>query len=235
MSIGTLLSRARVSRARALLGSGGLAAVIVAGACSPVDAVKPYRELAAQRGEEATATWPMFPVALDDVYRVLASGGGAPVEVQRTAAGLWQPGSGASPMAGTLMASVADHLIPMPAYRRLAVDPATDPGFGFGGSGLAFTVETHTAQRFTIRFGGPNPTGGGYYVRRDGDAHVYVVADQVFDEIRSLVAGTEITSPEDPRVERALADSARHEDPEEVTNPWLGQILDHSAGSTGGH
>ena len=32
---------------------------------------------------------------------------------------------------------------------------------------------------------------------------------------------------------KALADSARNEDPEEVTNPWLGQILDHSAGSTG--
>jgi hypothetical protein len=136
----------------------------------------------------------------------------------------------ASTVAGTLMASAATHLVPMPAYRRLAVDPAADSGFGFDGSDLTFTVETHTAQRFTIRFGGPNPTGGGYYVRRDGDAHVYVVADQVFDEIRSLLAGTEITSPEDPRVEKALADSARNEDPEEVTNPWLGQILDHSPG-----
>lgn len=225
----------RSGRARALLGSGGLVAAVfvAAGAGSPVDAVKAYRELAAQRGEEATATWPMFPVALDDVYRVLASGAGVEVEVQRTAAGLWRPGAGASPVAGTLMASADTHLIPMPAYRRLAVDPAADPGFGFTGSDLALTVETHTAQRFTIRFGGPNPTGGGYYVRRDGDAHVYVVADQVFDEVRSLVAGREIVSPDDPRVDEALTNSARDEDPEEVTNPWLGQILDHSAGSRG--
>ena len=224
----------RTGRARALLGYGGLAtAVVIGGACSPVDAVKPYRELAAQRDTEATATWPMFPVAGDDVYRVVASGGGRQVEVQRTAAGLWQPGAGAAPVAGALMSSADRHLVPMPAYRRLAVDPAADPGFGFAGSDLAFTVETHTAQRFTIRFGGPNPTGGGYYVQRDGDSHVYVVADQVFDEIRSLLAGTEVVRAEDPRVEKALADSARNEDPEEVTNPWLGQILDHSAGSTG--
>ena len=229
MSIDTLLSRAR-----ALLGYGGLVAgVVVAGACSPVDVVKPYRDLAAQRGQEATATWPMFPLSLDDVYRVLASAGGAEVEVQRTAAGLWQPGANGSPAVGALMAAADAHLIPMPAYRRLAVDPAADPGFGFAGSDLAFTVETHTAQRFTIRFGGPNPTGGGYYVQRDGDSHVYVVADQVFDEIRSLLAGTEVVRAEDPRVEKALADSARNEDPEEVTNPWLGQILDHSADSTG--
>jgi hypothetical protein len=125
--------------------------------------------------------------------------------------------------------SAADaHLIPMPAYRRLDVDPSTDPGFGFNGSSVAFTVETHTAQRFTIRFGGPNPTGGGYYVRRDDDPHVYVVVNQVFDEVRSLVAGTEIVRPDDPRVEKVLADNARNEDPEEVTNPWLGQVLSGS-------
>ncbi|HET9770147.1 MAG TPA: hypothetical protein VFS16_04605, partial [Acidimicrobiia bacterium] len=129
--------------AHTVLRVGAVASVVVlAGACSPVDAVKPYRELAAQRDREASATWPMFPVALDDVYRVLASGFGAEVEVQRTSAGLWQPGRGAAPVAGTLLASADTHLIPMPAYRRLAVDPAADPGFGFAGSDLTFTVET---------------------------------------------------------------------------------------------
>jgi len=199
-------------------------AVVVAGACSPVDTVKPYRELAARRDSDATATWPMFPVALDDVYRVVASAGGKNVEVQRTGGGLWEPGTGAVEVAGSLMSAAETHLIPMPAYRRLDVDPAADPGFGFGNSDVAFTVETHTAERSTIRFGGPNPTGGGYYVRRDGDPHVYVVVNQVFDEVRSLVAGTEISRPPDPRVEKVLADDARNEDPEEVTNPWLGQV-----------
>jgi hypothetical protein len=206
---------------------GGIAAValILGGACSPVDAVKPYRELAAERSRDATTTWPMFPVELDDVYRVVASSAGREVEVQRTGGGLWESGNGAAPEAGSLMSAAERHLIPMPAYRRLEVDPAADPGFGFGGPDVAFTVETHTAQRITIRFGGPNPTGGGYYVRRDGDQHVYVVVDQVFDEVRSLVAGTEIARPADPRVEKVLADNARNEDPEEVTNPWLGQVI----------
>ena len=201
--------------------------VAVAGACSPVDVVKPYRELAAERSKDATSTWPMFPMALDEVYRVVASGGGKDVEVQRTGGGLWEPGTGAAPAAGALMSAAETHLIPMHAYRRLDVDPA-DPGFGFTGADLALSVETHTAQRTTIRFGGPNPTGGGYYVRRDGDPAVYVVVDQVFDEVRSVLAGTEIVRPMDPRVEKVLADSVRNQDPEEVTNPWLGQVIDGS-------
>jgi uncharacterized protein DUF4340 len=214
-----------MNRARALV-AGAL--LVVGAACSPVDAAKPYRELAAQRGTEATTTWPMFPVAIDDVYRVVASGGGKQVEVQRTGGGLWEPGTGAAPAAGSMMSAAEAHLIPMPAYRRLDVDPGADPGFGFTGSDLAFTVETHTAQRSTIRFGGANPTGGGYYVRRDGDPHVYIVVNQVFDETRSLVAGTEIVRPDDPRVEKALSENARNEDPEEVTNPWLGQVVSAS-------
>jgi hypothetical protein len=213
---------------RGLVPSIGLLAALAAGTgCSPVDAVKPYRELAAERSKEATSTWPMFPVELDDVYRVLASGGGKDVEVQRTGGGLWEPGTGAAPAAGALMSAAEQHLVPMHAYRRLEVDPA-DPGFGFAGSDLALTVETHTAQRTTVRFGGPNPTGGGYYLRRDGDPAVYVVVDQVYDEVRSILAGTEIVRPEDPRIEKVLADSIRNEDPEEVTNPWLGQVIDSS-------
>jgi hypothetical protein len=216
-----------MNRLRGLLGCGvAVGAVVIGGGCNPVDAVKPYRELAAEVDRSAVSTWPMFPVAIEDIYRVFAAGQGREVELQRTGGGLWEPGRGAAPAAGSLMSAAADHLIPMPAYRRLDVDPSADTGFGFGGSDVAFTVETHTAERFTIRFGGPNPTGGGYYVRRDGDRHVYVVAGQVFDEVRSLVAGTEITSPDDPRVEKALTDNAKNEDPEEVTNPWLGQIIE---------
>jgi hypothetical protein len=215
-----------------LLRCGAIAAALVAGAaCSPVDQVKSYRQLAARVDQTAVSTWPMFPVALDDVYRVIASDGGKTVEIQRTGGGLWEPGTGAAPAAGALMSSSEQHLIPMPAYRRLDVEPSSDPAFGFGGADVSFTVETQTTQRIRISFGGRNPTGGGYYVRRDGDPHVYVVVDQVYDEVRSLVAGTEIARPDDPRVEKVLAEDAKTEDPEEVTNPWLGQVLDTSAAS----
>ena len=200
-------------------------ALVAGAACSPVDNVKAYRQLAARVDKTATTTWPMFPVALDDVYRAIASEGNKTVEVQRTGGGLWEPGTGAAPEAGSIMSGAEQHLIPMPAYRQLD-DPGSDPGFGFATSDISFTIETQTAQRTTIHFGGPNPTGGGYYVRRDGDPHVYVVVDQVYDEVRSLVAGTVITRPEDPRVQKVLADDAKTEDPEEVTNPWLGQVLD---------
>jgi hypothetical protein len=217
-------------RTPAVLGCGAVVAALVSGAaCSPVDNVKAYRQLAARVDKTAVTTWPMFPVTLDEVYRVIAAEGGKSVEVQRTGGGLWEPGTGAAPEAGSIMSGAEQHLIPMPAYRQLDADPASDPGFGFAGPDVSFTVETQTAQRSTIHFGGPNPTGGGYYVRRDGDPHVYVVVDQVYDEVRSLVAGTVITRPDDPRVTKVLADDAKTDDPEEVTNPWLGQVLDPQA------
>ena len=33
-------------------------------------------------------------------------------------------------------------------------------------------------------------------------------------------------------MQKVLADDAKTEDPEEVTNPWLGQVLDTQAAST---
>ena len=81
----------------------------------------------------------------------------------------------------------------MPAYRRLDVDPSADPGFGFGtASDTSFTVETQTAQRFTIRFGGPNPTDGGYYVRPTllddvPDSHA-LAHEEIFGPVQVLIA-----------------------------------------------
>ena len=79
-----------------------LGALIAGAACSPVDNVKAYRQLAARVDRTATTTWPMFPLALDDVYRVIATDGGKTVELQRTGGGLWEPGTGAAPEAGSI-------------------------------------------------------------------------------------------------------------------------------------
>jgi hypothetical protein len=205
-----------------------LSGLLAAGTgCSPVDQVKAYRELAAETAPEANRTWDMLPAAPDDLFRVVAEGDGKTVEVLRSEAGLWGPGAGAVPTTGSLMQDAEDHLLPLPAYRRLTVDPS-DPAFGLTGPLISLTAESRTGKRWTVRVGGPNPSGGGYYAQRDGDSHVYVIVNQAADDIRSLLLGSQFVRPPDPVIEQALEQDAETEDPEEVTNPWLGQVLETS-------
>lgn len=203
----------------------GLVPILVLGvACSQVDSVKPYRELAADiNAAEGMRVWSILPEP-DQVYRVVVEGDGASVELLQSAGGLWQPGAGATPLTGSLMEESEDHLLPLRAYRRLAVD-ASNPDFGLTGAGVTVMTESRTAHRWRVRIGGPNPTGGGFYAQRDGDGHVYVVVRQVVDDLRSLLAGTRVAPPADPQLEQVLQADAETEDPEEVTNPWLGQVL----------
>jgi hypothetical protein len=114
-------------------------------------------------------------------------------------------------------------LLPLLAYRRLAVD-ASDPAFGLIGASLALIVQTQTAQQWQVKFGGPSPTGAGYYAQVDGDPSVYAVVPSVVNDLRSILAGKKIEPPPDPSVQQVLNSETQTHDPEEVTNPWLAQV-----------
>jgi hypothetical protein len=208
------------------LAVAGLAPVLLfAGvACSAVDNVGAYREMAADvKAAEGHRVWSILPEP-DAVYRVVVEGEGRSVELLQSAGGLWQAGAGSDPVTASLMEESEDHLLPLPAYRRLDVD-ASDPQFGFTAVGITVTTESRTAQRTRVRIGGSNPTGGGFYAQRDGDGHVYVVVREAVDDLRSVLGGARVAPASDPQLDQVLQADAASEDPEEVTNPWLGQVL----------
>ena len=211
-------------RAAVLLAVLGVA--VVSG-CSEIDNVAEYRGLAEDVNAAAGhKVWFILPEAAD-VVRVTVEGEGRRVELRQSADGLWVPGPGVELATSSLMEESEDHVLPLPAYRRLTVD-AADPQFGLVSAPLSLTVERSRGVPVRMVFGGATPTGGGFYASRSGDPHVYVVVNEVIDDLRSLLTGTRVAPAPDPELEQVLEADAAEEDPEEVTNPWLGQVLNAS-------
>jgi hypothetical protein len=203
-----------------------LGATVMSG-CSEIDNVAEYRDLAGDVNAAAGhKVWFILPEAAE-VTRVTVEGDGRTVELRQSADELWVPGPGVSVATSILMEESEDHFLPLPAYRRLEVD-AGDPQFGLTSSTLGLVVERRTGPPIRMTFGGANPTGGGFYASRAGDKYVYVVVNEVIDDLRSLLAGTRVAPAPDPELEQVLEADAADEDPEEVTNPWLGQVLSAS-------
>jgi hypothetical protein len=69
-------------------------------------------------------------------------------------------------------------------------------------------------------------SGAGYYARRDGDRdHVYLLVRRTVDDLRSLVRGVRVDSPRTEQETKITGESEEDADPEEITNPWLTQVL----------
>jgi hypothetical protein len=201
----------------ALVGVAGLAG------CSRLDPIKPYRQLQAQTRPDANRIYQVVAAQPDDVYQFLVTSGGQRVELLHSPGGVWNPGQGATEETAALMQESEPALLPLLAYRRLAVD-ASDPAFGLIGASLTFTVQTQTAQQWQVKIGGPSPTGAGYYAQVHGDPSVYTVVPSVVNDLRSILAGKKLEGPLDPSVQQVLNSETETHDPEEVTNPWLAQV-----------
>jgi hypothetical protein len=201
-----------------------LLVAIAAAACSHRDPVQPYRELQSQTASDLNRIYQAVPVQSADAYQVLVQSGGIRVELLHSPGGAWRPGGGATNETVSVMMGAEARLLPLLAYRRFTVD-AKDPAFGLSKSTVTYTVQNQTAHSWNVHIGGPTPTGAGYYVQVDGDPHVYAVVPSIIYDLRSLLAGTRIKAPVDPSVQAVLNSETKTQDPEEVTNPWLAQVL----------
>jgi hypothetical protein len=199
-----------------------LVGVLVSGAF--VLAAQTRQGPAAPVGEARPSAFAVVDLAPDDVHRIEISAGGSSVALVHATAGTWlaEPGTPAPSVA--LLTELEDEVFPLLAYRRLEVEPLAE--FGLAPAELAVRVEGHTGDSMVVSVGGPTFSGGGFYARREGDAGVYLLARRSVDHLRSLVRGERVDTPRSLEETRAVQEAGRFEDPEEVTNPWLGQILD---------
>ena len=203
--------------------------ILILSACSRVDPIKPYRDLQSQLSGEANQITKAVPTEPTDIYQIIVRSGTRRVELLRSTTGTWSPGEGATQTSADLMAEDESVLLPLMAYRRMAVD-ATDPGFGFATTDLRATLVTYTNRTWELRLGDTTPTGAGDYLQVGGDPNVYAVVPQVKAALESLLTGTPVEAPTDPRVQSVLNGEATTKDPEEVTNPWLRQVEEFEAG-----
>ena len=170
--------------------------------------------------------YPVVDVAPDQVHRVAVEAPGRAVALVRSAAATWLPEPGTAPIAASLMAESEHEILPLQAYRRLDADPAR-PDFGLAVPLLVARIADAAGAEHVVAVGGATFSGAGYYARRSGDdSHVYVLVRRSVDDLRSLLAGERVNSPRSAIENEIARESARDVDPEEVSNPWLQQVLE---------
>jgi uncharacterized protein DUF4340 len=154
------------------------------------------------------------------VRRVTLESNGRQVELTQ-ADGFWSAGAGASVVTVGLMSDVEGRLFPLRAYRSLPAD-TTSPEFGLADPEMTLRVDEADGEHHEVVLGRPTFTDGGVYAERSDDpGRVYLVPRRMMDDLRSLVAGRRIDTPDD------LAEKVRKKTPkDDGTSWWLRQALE---------
>ena len=169
---------------------------------------------------------PAVPVVMgldaEDVARLVIEAGPARVDLVNVH-GVWQPGSGTQDTAAEQAGEREPDLFPLRAYRALRSDPARAE-FGLGAPELVVRAVDRRGGQVTVAVGAESFTGSGYYARRHGDPHLYLLTRRAVDGLRSILRGQPADAPRPAEETAALARAEQLTDPELVTNPWLAQI-----------
>jgi hypothetical protein len=185
-------------------------------------------EDAAPAAPAAPAVFPVVDVPPAQAHRLGVEGQGRAVALVRSSSATWLPEPGTSELAVSLLAQNEDEILPLQAYRRIDADPQRAE-FGLAEPEFLVRIQDATAGEQVVAVGGPTFSGAGYYARRDGDgAHVYLLVRRTVDHLRSLLRGERVDSPRS-RQETDIINDVQTADPEEISNPWLAQVLQEAA------
>ncbi|MDQ3946647.1 MAG: DUF4340 domain-containing protein [Actinomycetota bacterium] len=187
------------------------------------------RAAPAQDAPTGPATPGVFSVVdLDpaQVHRLSVESKGAQVALVRTTAGTWLAEPGTPEVVSGLLAERETEVLPLQAYRRLDTDPDR-PDFGLVDPEFVVRVQDAAGVEQAVSVGVVTFSGAGYYARRLGDPHVYLLVRRSVDDLRSLVRGERVNSPR-TALENEILSESPDADPEEVTNPWLAQVLEEA-------
>lgn len=157
-----------------------------------------------------------------EVRSITVEAGDRRVELTRSDRGTW---TGAAPEAEALMSDIQERLFPLQGYRSLAVE-AGSPEFGLASPEITLRVRDGGGGSHTVLLGAPTFTNGGVYARRsDETGRVYLVPRRMMDDLRSLLAGKRVDSPND--LPQKLKEKTPKPDP---TSWWLRQTLKAGGG-----
>jgi len=124
------------------------------------------------------------------------------------------------------MAESEEEILPLQAFRRLQAD-SHSAEFGLAQPGLFVRIQDAAGEEQVVAIGAVSFSGAGSYARRESDpGHVYLLVRKTVDDLRSLLRGERVNTPRSQEETKVLSESPDDADPEEVTNPWLGQVLE---------
>jgi hypothetical protein len=175
-------------------------------------------------GPATPGVFSVVDLAPAQVHRLSVESKGRQVALVRTSAATWLAEPGTPEVVSGLLAERETEVLPLQAYRRIVAE-AGDADFGLVDPELVVRVQDAAGVEQTVSVGAVTFSGAGYYARRQGDDHVYLLVRRSVDDLRSLVRGERVNSPR-TQLETEILSESPDSDPEEVTNPWLAQVLE---------
>jgi hypothetical protein len=185
-------------------------------------------EAAAPTSPAQPPVYPVVDVAPAQVHRVAVEGEGRSVALIRSSSATWLAEPPTPETAVSLMAESEDEILPLQAFRRLDADPHSAE-FGLAQPGLVVRIQDAAGAEQVVAVGAVSFSGAGSYARRESDpGHVYLLVRKTVDDLRSLLRGERVNTPRSAEETKVLSESPDEADPEEVTNPWLAQVLEEA-------
>ena len=163
------------------------------------------------------------------VHRVAVEGQGRTVALVRTSSAIWLAEPPTPETTVALISESEDQILPLQAYRRLDADPHR-ADFGLAHPEFVVRIADAGGTDQVVAVGAVTFSGAGSYARLEGDPdHVYLLVRGTVDALRSVLHGERINTPRSELETKVLSESPDDGDPEEVTNPWLAQVLEEEA------
>jgi hypothetical protein len=160
------------------------------------------------------------------VHRVTVEGQGRKASLVRSSAATWLAEPPTPETTVSLMSESEYQILPLQAYRRLDAD-AHRADFGLAQPEFVLRIADAGGTEQVVAVGAVTFSGAGSYARREDDpGRVYLLVRGTVDALRSVLRGERVNTPRSELETQVLSESPDAGDPEEVTNPWLGQVLE---------
>jgi hypothetical protein len=160
------------------------------------------------------------------VHRVAVEGQGKSVSLVRSSSAVWLAEPPTPETTVALISESEYQILPLQAYRRLEADPRR-ADFGLAQPEFVVRIAAASGAEQVVAVGAVTFSGAGSYARREDDPdHVYLLVRGTVDALRSVLRGERVNTPRSELENKVLSESPDAGDPEEVTNPWLGQLLE---------
>lgn len=201
-------------------------AVAVLAGCS--SGAEDGAEVAAPAAPAQPTVFPVVDVPPAQVHRLAVEGQGRAVSLVRSSSATWLAEPPTPDTAVSLMAESEDEILPLQAYRRIDADPHR-ADFGLAEPEFVVRITDAGGTEQVVAVGTTTFSGAGSYARREGDSgHVYLLVRGTVDGLRSVLGGERVYTPRSELETKVLNESVEDSDPEEVTNPWLAQVLEEA-------
>ena len=201
------------------------ASVALAGCSS---SAKDQPEVAAPPAPAQPTIFTVVDVPPSQIHRLALEGQGRTVSLVRSSAATWlaEPPTPATTV--SLVSESEDQILPLQGYRRLEADAHRDD-FGLAKPEFIVRIQDAAGSEQVVAVGAVTFSGAGSYARLEGDpGHVYLLVRGTVDALRSVLGGERVNTPRSELETQVLSESPDDGDPEEVTNPWLAQILEEA-------